>query len=362
MLYSLLSNADGLVFINLFRYISFRSGGAIFTAFLISLFIGPKIINILRQLNPKGQPIRKDGPQSHIKDKKGTPTMGGLIILISSLVSTLLWVDLGNSYIWIVLFVTISFALLGFVDDYLKVTKYSSRGVPGKVKLLIQTFVSIIACYAIQKFSLPEYYDTITLPFLKSFNLSIGWFYFVFVSVVIVGASNAVNLTDGLDGLAMGPSIIAFVCFAIISYITGNIIFSSYLQIIFVKGVGEITVFCAAMVGSCLGFLWFNSPPAKIFMGDVGSLSLGGALGTIAVITKNEFVLAIIGGVFVMEAISVILQVYYFKFSGGKRILLMAPLHHHFEKKGWSEATVVIRFWIMAALFGLIGIATLKLR
>lgn len=362
MLYSLLSNPDGAIFINLFRYISFRSGGAVFTAFLISLYIGPKIIRILRKINPKGQPIRIDGPKSHIKDKKGTPTMGGLMLLISFFVSTILWSDLENPYVWIILFVTLSFALLGFVDDYLKVTKYNTKGVSGKVKLVIQAFVSVIACYAIQKFSLPEYYDTLTFPFFKNASLSLGWLYFIFVSIVIVGASNAVNLTDGLDGLAMGPSVVAFVCFAIISYITGHIIFSSYLQIIYVKGVGELAVLCAAMVGACLGFLWFNALPAQIFMGDVGSLSIGGALGTLAVITKNEIVLAIIGGVFVMEAVSVILQVYYYKYTGGKRILLMAPLHHHFEKKGWSESTVVIRFWIIAILFGLIGIATLKLR
>jgi phospho-N-acetylmuramoyl-pentapeptide-transferase len=362
MFYNLFTETDSLIYINLFRYITFRSGCAIITALLISLYIGPILIKKLQNLNPKGQPIRKEGPQSHLQTKQGTPTMGGLMILFSFLVSTILWTDLSNPYIWIVIFVTASFGMLGFVDDYLKVTKQNTKGVPGKVKLFTQTLVSIIACYAIQKFSLPEHYSTITFPFFKHILLDLGIFYFIFVALVIVGASNAVNLTDGLDGLAIGPTVIAFGCFTVICYITGNIIFSSYLQVTYVQGVGELAVLCAAMLGSGLGFLWFNAPPAKIFMGDTGSLAIGGALGVISVISKHEFVLAIVGGIFVIEAISVILQVYYFKLTGGKRIFLMAPLHHHFEKKGWSEATVVVRFWVIAILFGLLGLATLKLR
>lgn len=362
MFYNFFTSIDGLFFINIFRYISFRSGCAVFTSLLVCLLIGPSLIKFLQKIHPKGQPIRKNGPESHIKAKKGTPTMGGLMVLISFLVSTFLWTDLRNPYLWVVMFVTISFALLGFIDDYLKVLHNNSKGVPGKAKLFIQATVSIIAYYAVQKFSLPEHYNILAFPFFKSFLLDLGWFYFIFAAVVIVGASNAVNLTDGLDGLAIGPSIIAFACFAVICYVTGNIIFANYLQVVYVQSVGELTVLCASMVGACLGFLWYNAPPAKIFMGDVGSLSIGGALGTVSVITKNEFVLAIIGGLFVLEATSVILQVYYYKLSGGKRIFLMAPLHHHFEKKGWSETTVVIRFWIIAILFGILGLATLKLR
>lgn len=362
MLFNLFTNPDGYLFVNLFRYISFRSGCAIFTSLLICLIIGPKIIKLLQNIHPNGQPIRKDGPLTHIDSKKGTPTMGGLIIIFSFLVSVFLWSDLANPYLWIIIFVVISFAVLGFADDYLKVSRQNTKGVTGKIKLIIQAMVSLIACYAVQKFSLPEYYSVITFPFFKNLVVNAGWMYFVFVTIVIVGASNAVNLTDGLDGLAIGPSVVAFACFAIICYVTGNVIFASYLQVIYVQGVGEITVICAAMVGSCLGFLWYNAPPAKIFMGDTGSLAIGGGLGIISVIVKHEFILAIIGGLFVLEAISVILQVYYFKLTKGKRLFLMAPLHHHFEKKGWSETMVVIRFWILSILFGILGLATLKLR
>ncbi len=362
MFYSLFTDVDGTLFINIFRYISFRSVCAVFTSLILTWMLAPYFINYLRNLNPKGQPIRKDGPESHLKDKKGTPTMGGIIILLTFLISTLLWSDITNQYIWVVVFVVLSFGLLGFIDDYLKVTKRNTKGVTGKVKLFFQAFVSIIACYAIQKFSLPEHSNIVTVPFFKNMLIDIGWLYFIFVTLVVVGSSNAVNLTDGLDGLAIGPSIISFSCFAIISYIVGHFVFSSYLQLTYIQGAGELTVLCAAMVGSCLGFLWYNAPPAKIFMGDTGSLSIGGGLGVISVIVKHEFVLAIIGGVFVLEAVSVILQVYYFKLTKGKRIFLMAPLHHHFEKKGWSESTVVMRFWILAIIFGLLGLATLKLR
>lgn len=363
MIYWLFTSFDGLIpHINIFRYITFRSGCAVLTALLLSMFFGPKIINKLKQIQPLGQPIRTDGPQSHLQTKKGTPTMGGLIILFSVLISILLWADLSNPYIWIVLFVTLSFGVLGFYDDYLKVTKRNSKGVSGKFKLVAQVLVSIIACVFIQKNSAPDFYSHLTVPFFKNIVINLGPIYIIFVTIVIVGASNAVNLTDGLDGLAIGPIIIATGCFAIICYLVGNAIFSSYLQIHFVPGVGELTVFCSALVGASLGFLWYNAPPARVFMGDTGSLALGGSLGTMSVITKHEFVLAIIGGLFVIEALSVIMQVYYYKITGGRRIFLMAPIHHHFEKKGWPETTIVIRFWIVAIIFALLGLSTLKLR
>jgi len=332
------------------------------TALLIAFLISPYFIKLLKSLNPSGQPIRAEGPAHHLIEKKGVPTMGGVIILISIIVSTLLWSNLSNPYIWIALFVLVSMGILGFLDDYLKVTKQNSKGVPGKVKLIVQGFVSIVACFAIQKYAPPEYSTQIALPFFKNIVLDFGQFYVVFVAVVIVGSSNAVNLTDGLDGLAIVPVMIMSVCFAIICYLVGNYIFATYLQLHYVPGVGELTVFCSALIGASLSFLWYNVNPAKIFMGDTGSLSLGGALGVIAVIAKHEIVLAIIGGLFVIEALSVILQVYYFKFTGGKRLFLMAPIHHHFEKKGWTESQVVVRFWIIAVIFALIGMSTLKLR
>jgi phospho-N-acetylmuramoyl-pentapeptide-transferase len=363
MIYTLFASFGGLLpYVNIFRYITFRSGCAALTALLLSMIFGPIIIRKLKQIQPAGQPIRTDGPQTHLQTKKGTPTMGGLIILMAVFISTLFWSDLANPYVWIVLAVTISFGLLGFYDDYLKVTKRNSKGVRGKVKLVVQVLVSIIACIAIQKYSSPDYYNKITMPFFKSLLIDLGPAYLIFVVVVIVGASNAVNLTDGLDGLAIGPIAIATACFAIICYLVGNAVFSSYLQIHYVPGVGELTVFCSALVGASLGFLWYNAPPAKVFMGDTGSLALGGSLGTMSVITKHEFVLAIIGGLFVIEALSVIIQVYYFKLTGGKRFFLMAPIHHHFEKKGWTEPTIVIRFWIIAIIFALLGLSTLKLR
>jgi phospho-N-acetylmuramoyl-pentapeptide-transferase len=355
-------NAD-LPFANLFRYITFRSGMAMLTSLIISLLIAPYFIRVFKKLHPKGQPIRTDGPKDHLVKKQGTPTMGGLIILLSLLISSSLWINLANPYIWVVLFVTISLGLLGFLDDYLKVSHNNNyHGIGVKAKLFIQTIVSVIACLAIQKYSTPEYYSHITIPFFKNVIINLSYFYMVFVIIVIVGSSNAVNLTDGLDGLAIMPVTLVAASFAIICYLVGNYVFATYLQIHHVPGVGELTLFCAALIGSSLGFLWYNAPPAKIFMGDTGSLSLGGAIGTIGVITKHEFVLAIIGGLFVLEALSVIIQVYYFKITGGKRFFLMAPLHHHFEKKGWTESQVVIRFWIIATVFALIGLATLKIR
>ena len=348
--------------INLFRYITFRSGCAVLTALLISFIITPYFIKILKGFHPSGQPIREDGPASHLKEKKGVPTMGGLVILVSIIISTLLWANLTNPYIWVILFVLVSMGVLGFMDDYVKVTRSTSKGVPGKMKLFIQSLISIVACLAVQKYSSPEYSTHITLPFFKNVVLDLGIFYIVFVILVIVGASNSVNLTDGLDGLVIVPVMIVALCFALICYLVGNYIFSTYLQIHYVAGVGEITVLCSAMIGAGLSFLWFNVNPARMFMGDTGSLSLGGALGAIAVIAKHEIVLAIIGGLFVIEALSVMLQVYYFKFTGGKRIFLMAPIHHHFEKKGWTESQIVVRFWIIALIFALIGMSTLKLR
>lgn len=363
MLYNLLlplANDYGVF--NLFRYLTFRSGGAILTALLISFIFGPRIIAWLRLHQHGGQPIREDGPESHLLTKKGTPTMGGLMMLLAVSISTFLWADLTNPYIWIVMFVTLGFGLLGFADDYLKVTKRNSKGVPGKVKLLVQLVITLVACFLIQAQAPDNYASHMAVPFLKNTLINLGWFYPAFVVVVIVGASNAVNLTDGLDGLAIVPIMIAAACFALISYLVGNIIFANYLQIHHIQNAGELAVFGAALVGAGLGFLWFNAPPAQVFMGDTGSLAFGGSLGTISVIVKHEIVLAIIGGLFVGEALSVIIQVYYYKLSGGKRVFRMAPIHHHFEKKGWSEPTVVIRFWIIAVVCALIGLSTLKLR
>jgi phospho-N-acetylmuramoyl-pentapeptide-transferase len=335
---------------------------AMLTGLAIALFITPKAIRMLRALYPSGQPIRQDGPKSHLESKKSTPTCGGLIIIFALLISSLLWVNLSNPYIWITLFVTLSLGLLGFTDDYMKLSRNNPRGVSGKLKLVIQALVSVIACFAVQKFSPLEHVSSVNIPFFKNLAIDLGYLYVVFVGIVIIGSSNAVNLTDGLDGLATMPVILVALSFAIICYLVGNHVFSEYLYINYVPGAGELTVLCGALIGASLGFLWYNAHPAQIFMGDVGSLSLGGTLGVMSVIVKHEFVLAITGGLFVMEALSVILQVYYFKFSGGNRIFLMAPLHHHFEKKGWTEQQVVIRFWIIAAVFMMLGLSTLKLR
>jgi phospho-N-acetylmuramoyl-pentapeptide-transferase len=346
---------------NLFRYITFRSAGAILTALILTLIVIPFLIRYLRNKFDKGQPIRDDGPQQHLV-KAGTPTMGGLAIIFSVITSCLLWGDLCNQYLWIAMFVTTSYAALGFADDYLKLSKYCSKGVSGKLKLLSQAIIAIIAGIWIQSIADASYESHITIPFLKNILLDLGWFYIPFIMVVIIGSSNAVNLTDGLDGLAIVPIIIATSCFALIAYLTGSSKFASHLQLQFVEGSAELAVFCAAMIGAGLGFLWYNAQPAEIFMGDVGSLACGGALGIVSVITKNEILLAIIGGLFVIEALSVIIQVYYFKLTKGKRFFKMAPIHHHFEKSGWSESKVVTRFWIIAVIFAMLGLLTLKIR
>ncbi len=361
MLYHLLTPfAHDFILFNLFRYITFRTGGALATSLIICFLIGPSLIRWLKSKQGEGQPIRADGPETHLK-KKGTPTMGGLMILISVVTSTLLWADLSDPYTWIVLFVTMSFGLIGFLDDFKKLTKRSHLGVPGKVRLAAQAVIACAAIYMIINLSPPTQATGLAIPFVKDYLLQLGWFYTVVALFVIVGASNAVNLTDGLDGLATVPVMIVALCFGLICYLVGNVKFADYLQIHHVVGAGELGVFCGALVGACLGFLWYNAPPAQVFMGDTGSLSLGSALGTIAVIIKHELVLAIIGGLFVAETLSVIIQVASFKLTG-KRVFRMAPLHHHFEKLGWSEATVVIRFWIIACILGLVGLSTLKLR
>lgn len=362
MLYNLLAPlAEQSVFFNLFRYLSFRSAGAVFTALIISFIIGPKIIRWLKSKQAEGQPIRLDGPESHLLTKKGTPTMGGVMILLAVSVSTLLWADLRNAYVWIVLLVTIGFGSIGFYDDYLKLTKRNSKGLSSRNKMAAQIFISLCAVVAIESMSPAGLRTHVAFPFFKNLLVDFGIFYPIFAIVVLVGASNAVNLTDGLDGLAIVPIMIAAACFALIAYLVGNTNFSGYLQLHYVPGSGELAVFCAAIVGASLGFLWFNAPPAMVFMGDTGSLAFGGALGCISVIAKHEIVLAIIGGLFVLEAVSVIIQVASFKLTG-KRVFKMAPIHHHFEKLGWQEPTIVIRFWIIALVLALIGLTTLKLR
>ncbi len=362
MLYNLLAPfADDFQIFNLFRYLTFRSGGAIMTSLIICFLIGPSMIRWLKSKQRQGQPIREDGPESHLLTKQGTPTMGGLMMLLSVLVSTVLWADLSNQYVWVCLFVMLGYGVLGFADDFLKVSKRNTKGVSGKMKLVAQFGIALIAVLWIQSVTDSSISSHLSIPFWKSLLIDLGWFYIPFTLVVIVGASNAVNLTDGLDGLAIVPIMIAASSFALIAYLVGNQVFSNYLQIVSVKGTGELAVFGAAIVGAGLGFLWYNAPPAMVFMGDTGSLSFGGALGTIAIITKHELVLAIIGGLFVLEAVSVILQVASFKLTG-KRIFRMAPIHHHFEKKGWAESTVVVRFWIIAVVLALIGLSSLKLR
>ncbi|MDP9414093.1 MAG: phospho-N-acetylmuramoyl-pentapeptide-transferase [Pseudomonadota bacterium] len=342
--------------LNLFRYITFRAGAATATALLIGLLIGPKFIGWLRIRQGKGQPIRIDGPQTHLS-KRGTPTMGGLMILTSVSISVLLWMDFTNRYVWACLFITVGFGLIGFLDDYDKVTKRSHKGVSGKTRLLAEFVVASIGCYIILQGTGTDLY----IPFYKGPVVDLGIFYIVFGAFVVVGAGNAVNLTDGLDGLATMPVIIASLAFLLITYLVGNVIYSDYLGIPFVRGAGDLTVLCSAIVGAGLAFLWFNAPPAAVFMGDTGSLALGGALGAIAVATQHELVLVIIGGLFVLEALSVIIQVFFYKRTG-KRVFKMAPIHHHFEQMGWSEPTVVIRFWIISFVLALAGLSTLKLR
>ena len=362
MLYPLLYPfADQFQAFNLFRYITFRSGGAVVTALLISFVFGRPIIAWLRSKQVNGQPIRLDGPAGHLTRKKGTPTMGGFLILLGISVATLLWADLTNPYVWIVLLVTVGFGLIGFFDDYKKLTSNSHRGVGGTTKIVLEIAVAALACIAVEHFSPSPLTNALAVPFLKNLLIPLDGLFVPFAVLVIIGASNAVNLTDGLDGLAIVPAMIAAGCFGLIAYFVGNSVFANYLQIHHVPGAGELTVFCSAMVGASLGFLWFNAPPAMVFMGDTGSLSIGGALGAISVVTKHELVLAIIGGLFVLEAVSVIVQVASFKITG-RRVFRMAPLHHHFEQKGWEEPTIVIRFWIIASILAIAGLATLKLR
>ncbi len=347
-------NYEGLF--NLVRYQTARAGATVLTALLIGLVIGPRFIDMLRVRQGKGQPIREDGPQTHLA-KRGTPTMGGLMILVSLFISLMLWMDLTNPFIWACLAVTGGFGVIGFLDDYDKVSKSSHHGVPGRVRLLMEFVVAGIASYII----VSQINTFVYVPFVNNFGVELGWFYYVFAAVVIVGAGNAVNLTDGLDGLATMPVIIAAGTFAVIAYLVGRVDYSAYLGIPHVPGAGELAIFCAAIMGAGLAFLWFNAPPAAVFMGDTGSLALGGALGAIAVATHHEVVLAIVGGLFVFEALSVIIQVFWFKRTG-KRVFRMAPIHHHFEQLGWSESKVVIRFWIVAIVLALLGLATLKLR
>jgi phospho-N-acetylmuramoyl-pentapeptide-transferase len=360
MLYWLSGLAEGGDVFNLFRYITFRAGAAFFTALLFGFLFGRPLIDLLRRRQGKGQPIRDDGPQSHFA-KAGTPTMGGLLILSAILVSTLLWARLDNPYIWIVLFVTYGFGLIGFADDYAKVTKQNTKGVSSRMRMLLGLLIAAFAGGMAAYVHPTDLTNQLAFPVFKNTLLNLGWFFVPFAMVVIVGAANAVNLTDGLDGLAVMPVMIAAGTLGVIAYAVGRIDFTEYLGVHYVPGTGEILIFTAALIGGGLGFLWYNAPPAAVFMGDTGSLALGGALGAIAVATKHEIVLAIVGGLFVVEALSVIIQVAYFKRTG-KRVFLMAPIHHHFEKKGWAEPQIVIRFWIISLILALIGLATLKLR
>jgi phospho-N-acetylmuramoyl-pentapeptide-transferase len=361
MLYWLVDLSDTFSVFNVFRYITFRTGGAMVTALVLVFLFGPAFIDKLRLKQGKGQPIRPDGPQSHLVTKKGTPTMGGLMILSGLVVSTVLWANPRNPYVWVVLFVTLGFGSIGFYDDYLKVTKQTHAGISGLTRLLIEFAIAGVACYTITALARAPMATSVAFPFFKDLLLDLGWFFVVLAAVIVVGAGNAVNLTDGLDGLAIVPVMIAAGSFGAISWAIGNAVFAEYLQVNFVSGAGELAVLCGAILGAGLGFLWFNAPPASIFMGDTGSLALGGLLGTVAVITKHEIVLGIIGGLFVLEAVSVIVQVVSFKLTG-KRVFKMAPIHHHFEQLGWTEPQIVIRFWIISVVLALAGLSTLKLR
>ncbi|MDO5371423.1 phospho-N-acetylmuramoyl-pentapeptide-transferase [Paracoccus sp. (in: a-proteobacteria)] len=359
MLYWLADLSDNGGVFNLFRYITFRSGAAFFTALIFGFIFGRPLIDWLRVKQKKGQPLRKIGPDHFAK--AGTPTMGGILILSALFISTLLWARLDNGYVWVVLLVTAGFAAIGFADDYAKVTKQHHAGLSGRVRMAIGLAIGALAGVAVAWLNPDPLSGQLALPFLKDVLIDLGIFFVPFAMLVIVGAANAVNLTDGLDGLAIGPVMIAACTFGIIAYLVGNANFANYLGVHFVPGTGEIAVFVAALMGGGLGFLWYNAPPAAVFMGDTGSLALGGALGAIAVCIKHEIVLAIVGGLFVVEALSVIIQVAYFKRTG-RRVFLMAPIHHHFEKKGWAEPQIVIRFWIIAVILALIGLSTLKLR
>ncbi|AML53264.1 MULTISPECIES: phospho-N-acetylmuramoyl-pentapeptide-transferase [Falsihalocynthiibacter] len=360
MLYWLTDLSDGGDFFNLFRYISFRAGGAFFTALIFGFIFGQPLINLLRAKQGRGQPIRDDGPESHFA-KAGTPTMGGLLILSALVFSTLLWARIDNPYVLMILFVTLSFGAIGFADDYAKVSKNNTKGVSGKIRMGLGLLVAAIASYWASCYHPDGLAYQLAVPVFKDTLLNLGIFFVPFSMIVIVGAANAVNLTDGLDGLAIMPVMIAAAALGVIAYTVGRVDFTDYLDVHYVPGTGEILIFSSALIGGGLGFLWYNAPPAAVFMGDTGSLALGGALGAIAVATKHEIVLAIVGGLFVAEALSVIIQVLYFKRTG-KRVFLMAPIHHHFEKKGWAEPQIVIRFWIISLVLALIGLATLKLR
>ena len=362
MLYYLATQlANDVSAFNVFKYLTTRTGGAILTALLFIFVFGPKIISLLKLKQGRGQPIRSDGPQRHIVEKQGTPTMGGLMILSGVFFSTLLWADLSNLYVWAVLFVTLGFGAIGFYDDFLKVTRATVQGFSSKLRLLAEFLIAGVAVLCFIWIGEAPLSQSLALPFFKDTLIYFGPFFLIVGVLVIVGAGNAVNITDGLDGLAIVPVMIAAGSYALISYLVGNFVFSEYLQLHFVKGTGELAIICGALVGAGLGFLWFNAPPAMIFMGDTGSLALGGALGAIAVAVKHEIVLGVIGGLFVLETVSVIVQVASFKMTG-KRVFAMAPLHHHFEQKGWKEPTIVIRFWIIAFVLALIGLSTLKLR
>ena len=362
MLYHLmLSLTDEVSLLNVFRYQTTRTGAAILTALLVILLFGPTLLSLLKLKQGRGQPIRSDGPQRHIIEKQGTPTMGGLMILSGIFVSTLLWADLTNFYVWAVLFVTLGFGAIGFYDDFLKVTRSSTRGFSSALRLFFEFLIAGIAVFIFITIGDKNLSQALAVPFFKDVLIQFGYFFIIVGAIVVVAAGNAVNITDGLDGLAIVPVMIAAATYGLIAYLVGNAVFADYLQVHNVKGTGELAVLCGAVVGAALGFLWFNAPPAMIFMGDTGSLSLGGALGAIAVAVKHEIVLIIIGGLFVLETVSVIVQVASFKLTG-KRVFAMAPLHHHFEQKGWKEPTIVIRFWIIALVLALIGLSTLKLR
>ena len=361
MLYNfLVSLVDQFSALNVFRYLTFRTGLSVMSSMTIVFLIGGPFIRFIESHKFTG-PIRDDGPEQHIVKKIGTPTMGGVLILIGILFGTLLWADLNNIYVWILLMVATSFGLLGAVDDYLKIKRNNSKGISFRAKIIWQIVLSLIAVFLLLKYSDNENLTNLYFPFFKNLTLHLGLFFIPFVIFIIAGSSNAVNLTDGLDGLATVPVILVALSFTFICYVVGNTVFSEYLQILYIPNVGEASVFCGSIVGACLGFLWYNAPPAKIFMGDTGSLSLGGSLGAVSIISKHEIVLGIIGGLFVLETVSVIVQVVSFKLTG-KRVFMMAPLHHHFEKKGWAESTVVIRFWIISIILALVGLATLKLR
>ncbi len=361
MLYSfILELIDQYSFLNVFKYLTFRTGLAMFTSMAIVLIVGTPFIKFFSTRKIL-DPIREDGPTEHIVKKIGTPTMGGVLILLGLFSGILLWGDLSSVYIWFLLFIVTSFGLLGAYDDYKKIKYKNSSGISFRFKITSQILIAIMGILLLSYFSDHEELTNLYFPFFKNLIINLGWFFLPFSVFIIVGSSNAVNLTDGLDGLATVPVILVAGCFAFISYVTGNVVFAEYLHLPYIKGMGEASVFCGSIIGACLGFLWFNAPPAKIFMGDTGSLALGGSLGAVGIITKHEIVLAITGGLFVLEAVSVIVQVLSYKLTG-KRVFRMAPIHHHFEKKGWAESTVVIRFWIISIILAMIGLATLKLR